>query len=163
LFVLADPEVGERELRDEEDVLVLACDGLYDVMTNDKVGEYVRDGLREGKQVADVAEGIVHHAIDKLYTRDNVTVIIVRMNRGGGGGAQQAAADGPGGLQHHAPHVGGHHHHPHHHHHQQQQQQHHTVHAHTVPEPMHVSAAEDAVQLEEVVSTAAAGDGNTAA
>ena len=159
--MLADPEVGERELRDEEDVLVLACDGLYDVMTNDKVGEYVRDGLREGRPVAEVADGIVHHAIDKLYTRDNVTVIIVRMSRGGA--AQQTAADGPGGLQHHAPHVAGHHHH-HHHHHQQQQPQHHAEHAQTVPEPMHVVGADDAVTVEEVVSSAPpAGDGSTLA
>ena len=90
-FVIADPEVSVRELKEEEDVLVMACDGLYDVMTNEKVAEYVREGFKERKGEQELAEAIVHHAIDKLLTRDNVTVIIVRMAKGertgGGGGA----------------------------------------------------------------------------
>lgn len=119
LFVLADPEVAKRELKEEEDVLVLACDGLYDVMTNDKVGEWVRDGLKEGKGVQELADGITKHAIEKLFTRDNVTVIIVHMKRGGGEGKEDS-------LAHHAPHHVDHasRHHTSHHHHQPHQQQH---------------------------------------
>ena len=131
-FVVADPEVGERQVKDEEDVLLVACDGLYDVMTNEKVAEYVRAGLQEtGGSVQRVAESIVSHAIEKLFTRDNVTVIVVHLRKDGGGAAAA------GGEAHHAPHM----HHGHHHAHQTQplqpavvisgdSQQHHAAHRH---------------------------------
>ena len=108
-FVVADPEIGERQLKDEEDVLVVACDGLYDVMTNEKVAEYVRAGLQEtGGAVQRVAESIVSHAIEKLFTRDNVTVIVVHLRKDGNG---DGAASHDSSEAHHAPHI----HHAHHH------------------------------------------------
>ena len=145
-FVVADPEVGERQVKEDEDVLLLACDGLYDVMTNEKVAEYVRAGLQEtGGSVQRVAESIVSHAIEKLFTRDNVTVIVVHLKKDGGGrGGSGAAAAGPqdGGEAHHAPHI---HHHHHTHPTQAQQpavvagdsQHHHAPHKHHSTHPNH--------------------------
>ena len=131
-FVIADPEVSMRELREEEDVLVMACDGLYDVMTNEKVAEYVREGFKERKGEQELAEAIVHHAIDKLFTRDNVTVIIIHFVKGErSGGEGEAPAVEPS-LAHHAPHAqhggghaGGHHAGAHHHHHHHAHHHHH--------------------------------------
>ena len=100
-------------------MLVLACDGLYDVMTNEKVGEYVREGLKEGQGEQELAESIVKHAIEKLFTRDNVTVIIVRVRKEGGGEGNDA---------HHAPAHKDHHHH--HHHATHLEQAHHAHHVH---------------------------------
>ena len=126
-FVVADPEIGERQLKDDEDVLVLACDGLYDVMTNEKVAEYVRAGLQEtGWQVQRVAESTVSHAIEKLFTRDNVTVIVVHLRKDG----SSAAPAHDGGEPHHAAHI--HHHHHHHGHH----------HAHTTQAPQPAAAVQ---------------------
>ena len=125
LFVLADPEVAVRELREEEDILVLACDGLYDVMTNEKVAEYVREAFKEGKSEQEVAESIVKHAIDKLFTRDNVTAIVVRMTDPAHPPTEpslhhHAAAHHHAQHGHHAAAATHSHAHPHAHHHGQQ-------------------------------------------
>ena len=167
-FVVADPEVGERAVREEEDVLLLACDGLYDVMTNEKVAEYVRQALSEsGGSVQRVAESIVSHAIEKLYTRDNVTVIVVHLRKDGAGGGGRA----DGAEAHHAPHIQHGHHHAHGAHGLQpaavvvvgDSQQHHAAHKHAhhthhqqqpraVPNATAVSsAAEDGAAAAEVV------------
>jgi serine/threonine protein phosphatase PrpC len=80
LFVLADPEIVERQLTHEDVALVVACDGLYDVMTNDAVGEFIKERFANGLESQTIADQIVRHAIEKLYTRDNVTVIIVKLS-----------------------------------------------------------------------------------
>lgn len=78
-FVLAEPDVNEHRLTPEHRALVLACDGLFDVMTNQDVATYVTSGLQSASAQA-VAEKIVRHSIDKLNTRDNVTVVTVTLD-----------------------------------------------------------------------------------
>jgi len=56
--------------------LILACDGLWDVVTNETAVKFVGRRLTEGIPVAKIAHQLVDYALDKR-SFDNVSVLIV--------------------------------------------------------------------------------------
>jgi len=60
--------------------MVLACDGLFDVMTHQEVADYTHQLFSEGHDASSVAKSMVLKAINDLSTDDNVTVIIVKID-----------------------------------------------------------------------------------
>jgi serine/threonine protein phosphatase PrpC len=102
-WVIGTPDIAEFELTDDCEYLIAGCDGLWDVMDNDKVrcaidrlaslGWHVRevDGLflsfqvlafvKEWQQtqpsIDGLAEALVEHAIDNLSSTDNISIIVV--------------------------------------------------------------------------------------
>lgn len=72
-FVVGSPYTTETELCDEDEFLVLACDGLWDVTSDQAAVELVReiDDAQEASQVL-LQHALAHH------TTDNVTVLVVR-------------------------------------------------------------------------------------
>lgn len=79
LFVLADPELCTQQLSSSDQFVVLCCDGLVDVMSNEQACTFVREALAAGKSLQATSEAIVKNAIHNLNTRDNVTVVIVQL------------------------------------------------------------------------------------
>ena len=70
------------EIAPTDDFLVVACDGLWDVMSDDDVLGFVRSSYEDQDQVeaddnaaAHLAEQLVEEAI-RRGTRDNVTCIV---------------------------------------------------------------------------------------
>jgi protein phosphatase PTC1 len=61
-------------LRDEDEFLIVACDGLWDVVTDQAAVEFVR-GINNAQEMADF---LVAKALE-LGTTDNVTVVCVRL------------------------------------------------------------------------------------
>jgi len=57
--------------------MVLASDGIWDVFTNDEVGEFVEIGLDHEEFLEKIADSLVKVAITKYGSSDNCTVIIV--------------------------------------------------------------------------------------
>jgi len=59
------------------DVLFLACDGIYDVMSNDEVADFVRKMISSAEDLdsAAVTAGILQHALDK-GTTDNLSSML---------------------------------------------------------------------------------------
>ena len=47
--VVGDPEVVQQRLADGDKFVILACDGIWDVMTNDKAVSIVARALRDGR------------------------------------------------------------------------------------------------------------------
>jgi len=83
-LVIADPEIKTDTIQTGDDAfIVIACDGLYDVMSNDEVVDYVQKQLQQSKDTPPnldaIAARMVNNAIDNLHTRDNVSAIIVRL------------------------------------------------------------------------------------
>ncbi|CAG9461438.1 unnamed protein product [Pedinophyceae sp. YPF-701] len=71
-FVVAEPEVATEELSKKDECLVLASDGLWDVMTNEEAVETVR-------KVGDAKEA-AKTLVDEAYKRgsgDNISAIAV--------------------------------------------------------------------------------------
>lgn len=74
-FVVPEPEILRHPLTGQEDFIVLACDGLWDVMDAKDVGEFVRE-YRKTQGTAGVAKALTNEALE-LKSGDNVSVIVV--------------------------------------------------------------------------------------
>jgi len=61
---------------------VIACDGVWDVMTSQQVVNFVRRKLREHSDVQRAAEELVQKAL-KLNSIDNVSAFVVALNQPG--------------------------------------------------------------------------------
>lgn len=74
--IIALPDVCEIERLDEDEFLVLACDGVWDVMKPPHVASFVRDQLKAGCKHKQVAENLLTHCL-QLSSKDNISAIIV--------------------------------------------------------------------------------------
>ncbi|KAF7428720.1 Protein phosphatase 2C 1 [Pleurotus ostreatus] len=72
-FVVGSPYTTETELCDEDEFLVLACDGLWDVVSD----QAAIDLVREIDDAQHASTKLLKHALSQ-HTTDNVTVIVVR-------------------------------------------------------------------------------------
>ncbi|CCI50594.1 unnamed protein product [Albugo candida] len=75
-LVICTPEITETHLTDEEEFLVLASDGLFDVLADQEVVDFVRAKLLQSRDVQRTTEALVQHAIVHQRSTDNVTAII---------------------------------------------------------------------------------------
>ncbi|KAF8444753.1 phosphatase 2C-domain-containing protein [Boletus edulis BED1] len=76
-FVVGSPYTTETQLTDDDEFMILACDGLWDI-TGD---QGAIDLIRNIKDAQEASRTLVQHALSK-QTYDNVTVIVVRFNHG---------------------------------------------------------------------------------
>lgn len=79
-LVIATPEVVEHDISKHDEFIVLACDGLFDVMSPQQVVDFVHKKLVQHGQVQHACEELVSHAIN-IGSQDNVTAVIVCFNR----------------------------------------------------------------------------------
>jgi len=79
-FVSWEPFTITEKLSPNHKYMVLACDGLFDVMTHQEVADYTHQLFSEGHDASSVAKSMVLKAINDLSTDDNVTVIIVKID-----------------------------------------------------------------------------------
>lgn len=78
-FVIPDPEITRFELEPEDEFVILASDGLWDVISPTQMIEIVRETSRtQGKKYAcrALCEAALEHG-----TKDNVTVLLMFINR----------------------------------------------------------------------------------
>jgi serine/threonine protein phosphatase PrpC len=75
-LVISEPEIVEVTLGDEDDFLVLACDGLWDVMSNQEAVDFVSAEYLRASSAEKIARRLVKEAM-RLGSQDNITVIIV--------------------------------------------------------------------------------------
>ena len=76
--LISTPEIHEFILSKNDKFIVIACDGLWDVMTNEEVKNYINN-LYNKFDLNTIAKKIVEHAIYNLHSSDNVTVFIVNL------------------------------------------------------------------------------------
>eukprot|EP00047_Mylnosiga_fluctuans_P010599 m.17123 g.17123 ORF g.17123 m.17123 type:complete len:407 (+) comp3210_c0_seq1:2207-3427(+) len=82
--VISDPDISVVPLTGDEDFIVLACDGLWDVMAPTDVVKFVHDNVKrdeQGRAQPGVADQLSSHAIS-IGSTDNVSVIIAYFNPG---------------------------------------------------------------------------------
>jgi len=78
-FVTADPFITTTDLPDDsqEAILILACDGLWDVVSDQEAVDFVVS--RIGKHsIQQVSEMLLHHALDSGST-DNVSIMVIKL------------------------------------------------------------------------------------
>ena len=85
-WIIPVPEVTFTARTDEDECLILASDGLWDVMTNEEVGEVARSILRRRRRSLSsteeisptqvVADSLTEIAIGR-NSKDNISIIVV--------------------------------------------------------------------------------------
>ncbi|XP_030541689.1 LOW QUALITY PROTEIN: probable protein phosphatase 2C 6 [Rhodamnia argentea] len=84
-WIIPVPEITFTTRRDDDECLILASDGLWDVMTNDEVGEVARRLLRRCRRLMMVdeippAQAVADCLTEIAYGRnssDNISIIVV--------------------------------------------------------------------------------------
>ncbi|KAE8243834.1 hypothetical protein A4X03_0g7669 [Tilletia caries] len=85
--VTADPDVIVHSMTGEEEFLVLACDGIFDCLSNQQVVDFVRRGIASGKDLSKICE----EAMDRCLApdtdlggvgSDNMTICVVALLNG---------------------------------------------------------------------------------
>ncbi|KAJ2616114.1 phosphatase 2C [Coemansia sp. RSA 1365] len=75
-FVIGNPYTTETKLDDEDDILILACDGLWDVCSDQEAVDMVRDE----SDPARASQILLDHALSN-DSMDNITAMVFRMPR----------------------------------------------------------------------------------
>ncbi|XP_022912769.1 probable protein phosphatase 2C T23F11.1 [Onthophagus taurus] len=86
-IVIANPDVEIREINEDWEFIVLACDGIWDVMTNYEVVGYIRENLALGIEPEEICESLMMRCLAPDCQMaglgcDNMTVVIVCMLHG---------------------------------------------------------------------------------
>ncbi|XP_024178177.1 probable protein phosphatase 2C 6 isoform X1 [Rosa chinensis] len=86
-WIIPVPEITFTARTDEDECLILASDGLWDVMTNEEVGEVARHILRRRRRSMSsstddisAAQAVADHLTEIAYGRnssDNISIIVV--------------------------------------------------------------------------------------
>ncbi|XAR49734.1 Phosphoprotein phosphatase [Bertholletia excelsa] len=74
--LIAEPEVQHIMLTEDDEFLIVACDGIWDVMSNEEAVHFVRCALRRHDDPQKCARELVNEAL-RLKTEDNLTAIVV--------------------------------------------------------------------------------------
>lgn len=75
-LVSAEPELTCIERHPEDEFLILACDGIWDVMTNQEVADFVRHRLSIHQNLSQLCGEILETSLAK-GSKDNMSVIVV--------------------------------------------------------------------------------------
>ncbi|XP_010518408.1 PREDICTED: probable protein phosphatase 2C 49 [Camelina sativa] len=74
--LIAEPEIKQINLTEEDEFLIIGCDGVWDVLTSQEAVSIVRRGLRRHDDPMRCARELVMEAL-RLNTFDNLTVVVV--------------------------------------------------------------------------------------
>jgi len=84
-YVIAEPEIRFENLTQQDEFLLLACDGLFDVFSSQEAVDFVRQKLssmpRTEQDPQKVVEELIRTAIDERRSKDNVTAILATFKR----------------------------------------------------------------------------------
>lgn len=81
-IVTAFPDVEEHELTDEDEFLVLACDGIWDCQSSQAVVEFVRRGIAAKQDLDKICENMMDNCLASNSETggvgcDNMTMVII--------------------------------------------------------------------------------------
>lgn len=81
-IVTAYPDVEVREITEDWDFLVLACDGIWDVLSNEEVIQFCRKRIGMGMMPEEICEEIMTHCLAPDCQMggiggDNMTIVLV--------------------------------------------------------------------------------------
>ncbi|XP_018322372.1 probable protein phosphatase 2C T23F11.1 isoform X2 [Agrilus planipennis] len=86
-IVTAYPDVEVRTITDDWEFIVLACDGIWDVMCNAEVVQFVRQHIAAGLEPEEICEKLMMHCLAPDCQMaglgcDNMTVVIICLLNG---------------------------------------------------------------------------------
>ncbi|ORX59423.1 PP2C-domain-containing protein [Hesseltinella vesiculosa] len=86
-MVTADPDIICHRITKKDDFIILACDGIWDCMTNQEAVSFIRTELAKRTTLDKICEKIMDHCLagetdTNGYGCDNMTVVIVALLQG---------------------------------------------------------------------------------
>lgn len=85
-YFLAEPDIIEHLLTDHDEFVVLACDGIWDCLSNQQVIDFIRYQLCQHKSMGPICEELMDYCLAEKANMagigcDNMTVVIVAFLR----------------------------------------------------------------------------------
>ncbi|KAI8095383.1 phosphatase 2C-domain-containing protein [Thamnidium elegans] len=85
--VTADPDITVHTVTEKDEFMVLACDGIWDCLTNQEVATFIRSRIVEGISLKEICERLMDHCLAEQTGTggvgcDNMTVEIVAFLNG---------------------------------------------------------------------------------
>lgn len=80
-LVIAEPEVTATTITEDDQFLLLACDGLFDVYSSEDVVRIVKENLEAHGDPQRTCQELTRGAIFDRNSRDNVSVILIVLNK----------------------------------------------------------------------------------
>ncbi|THH01581.1 hypothetical protein EW026_g1168 [Hermanssonia centrifuga] len=87
-IITANPEISEHQITEEDEFLVIACDGIWDCLSSQQVINCIRLLVAQGKELPEVCEIICDHCLAPDTTSgagigcDNMTIMIIALLHG---------------------------------------------------------------------------------
>ncbi|KAI9005506.1 phosphatase 2C-like domain-containing protein [Phycomyces nitens] len=85
--VTCNPDIIEHKITDEDEFFVLACDGIWDCMSNQQVVDFIRTKIVEETPIEKICETIMDHCLSSNNDNasvgyDNMSIVIVGILNG---------------------------------------------------------------------------------
>ncbi|XP_065863889.1 probable protein phosphatase 2C 13 [Euphorbia lathyris] len=74
--LIAEPDVQQIMLTEEDEFLIIGCDGIWDVLSSQNAVSFVRRGLRRHNDPELCARELVNEAT-RLHSTDNLTAVVI--------------------------------------------------------------------------------------
>ncbi|KAL8927736.1 MAG: hypothetical protein Q9208_002151 [Pyrenodesmia sp. 3 TL-2023] len=86
-IVTAYPDVVAHNISDDDEFLVIACDGIWDCQSSQAVVEFVRRGIAEKQPLSKICENMMDNCLSPSSETggvgcDNMTMIVIALLRG---------------------------------------------------------------------------------
>ncbi|KAI6680412.1 hypothetical protein NL676_034293 [Syzygium grande] len=84
-IVTANPDINTVELCDDDDFIVLACDGIWDCMSSQQLVDFIHDQLKSETKLSAVCERVLDRCLAPSTVTgegcDNMTMILVQFKK----------------------------------------------------------------------------------
>lgn len=80
-YVIANPEIRHHQLTDNDDFLIIACDGVWDVIDNQTAVTIVKKSLDIVKDDVQKAADVLKNEALRRGSTDNVSVMIINLKQ----------------------------------------------------------------------------------
>lgn len=84
-MISALPDVVVREIEDGDDFVVMGCDGIWELMTDDEICQLIQSGLEMEVELGEIVEEILDRGCAKNTSSgfgcDNMSCIVVKLDK----------------------------------------------------------------------------------